>query len=196
VYLTPAPTRPRRRTVPQVRRWFRVSTHTHIYWAPTATSAALGLGSLQNGGAPSTSDGGSFALGNTEESLRALTLGLAERGAPGTRYDRRSGDGWVAGTTDHHYADALSHGRPVTLLASESSGAISTAFDLALRILDRQSRARGAIDATRYGTSRASHRRFYAHHLAAISAAIAHADALSVFADAAHRSHLLSVGLA
>jgi hypothetical protein len=29
-----------------------------------------------------------------------------------------------------------------------------------------------------------------------ISAAIAHADALSVFADAAHRSHLLSVGLA
>jgi hypothetical protein len=41
-----------------------------------------------------------------------------------------------------------------------------------------------------------SHRRFYAHHLAAISAAIAHADALSVFADVSHRSHLLSVGLA
>jgi hypothetical protein len=174
--------------------------HSYEYkcytWAPTATSAALGLGSRQNGGAPSTSDGGSFALGNTEESLRALTLGLAERGTPGTRYDRRSGDGWVAATTDHHYADALSHGRPVTLLASESSGAISTAFDLALRLLDRQSRARGALDATRYGTSRVSHRRFYAHHLAAISAAIAHADAVSIFTDAAHRSHLLSLGLA
>jgi hypothetical protein len=85
----------------------------------------------------------------------------------------------------------------ICILASESSGAISTAFDLALRLLDRQSRARGAIDATHYGTARASHRRFYAHHLAAISAAIAHADALSVFTDAAHRhrSHLLSVGL-
>jgi hypothetical protein len=55
-----------------------------------------------------------------------------------------------------------------------------------VRLLDRQSRARGAIDATHYGTARASHRRFYAHHLAAISAAIAHADALSVFTDAAH----------
>jgi hypothetical protein len=86
--------------------------------------------------------------------------------------------------------------RSPTCKVESSAGAISTAFDLALRLLDRQSRARGAIDATRYGTARASHRRFYAHHLAAISAAIAHADALSVFTDAAHRSHLLSVGLA
>jgi hypothetical protein len=180
-----------------------MSASVSICWSPNITlslektrSAAAELGVKANTICAASAHGGSFALGNTEESLRALTLGLAERGTPGTQYDRRSGDGWVAETTDHHYADALSHGRPVTLLASESSGAISTAFDLALRILDRKSRARGAIDATRYGTSRASHRRFYAHHLAAISAAIAHADALSVFADAAHRSHLLSVGLA
>jgi uncharacterized membrane protein len=44
--------------------------------------------------------------------------------------------------------------------------------------------------------SRASPRTFYAHHIAAISAAISHADVLSVFDDARHRSHLLSVGLA
>ena len=188
--------------VDYVPDFVRHGSPPHLYefkcytWAPHADSTALGLGSLRGGGAPSTSDGGAFALGNTEEALRALTLGLAERGTPGTRYDRRTGTGWVAATTRHHYADALSHGRPVTLLVSESSGAISPAFDLTLRVLDRQSRARGATDSTIYGTSRASPRTFYAHHLAAFSAAVAHADALSVFEDAAHRSHLLSVGLA
>jgi hypothetical protein len=65
-----------------------------------------------------------------------------------------------------------------------------------LAVGERRAGEEGDTHATRYGTARASHRRFYAHHLAAISAAVAHADALSVFTDAAHRSHLLSVGLA
>jgi hypothetical protein len=52
---------------------------------PPSLSAALGLGSLRNGGAPSYYDGGAFALGNTEESLRALNLGLAERGSHAPR---------------------------------------------------------------------------------------------------------------
>ena len=68
----------------------------------------------------------------------------------------------------------------VTLLVTESSGAISPTFDFCLRSLDREARAPGATDFTRYGESRASPRQFYAHHLAAISHAIVAADAMTI----------------
>ena len=86
-------------------------------------------------------------------------------------------------------------GNPVTLLVSETTGALSTAFVRCLRELGQQSRAPATHDSTRYGTSPASPRSYYAHHLAAISAAIVYADALTVLNAAAHLSFLLSVGL-
>ena len=53
----------------------------------------------------------------------------------------------------------------------------------------------GTHDATVYGTSRASPHCFYAHHVAAISSAIVHANALILLNAAASMSFKLSVGL-
>ena len=118
----------------------------------------------------------------------------AARGDPNTesQLDRVTGDGWVAESVDHDYADAQARGNPVTLLASESTGAISPTFDFCLRALDRESRALGATDFTRYGESRASPRQYYAHHLAAISHAIVAADATTIL----HVADAMSVDLA
>ena len=58
------------------------------------TRCALGNGSQRCGGAASTSDGHTFAFGNTEETLRASVYGLTARGAPhDPPLDRRTGVG-------------------------------------------------------------------------------------------------------
>ena len=46
-----------------------------------------------------------------------------------------------------------------------------------------------------YGTSRASPSSFYAHHVAAISAAVTRADAVVILNTAATMSFKLSIGL-
>ena len=123
-------------------------------------------------------------------------LGVSERGVPTDGpLDRRTGTGWVSATTDHDYADALSKGNGVSLLVTETSGALSTGFALLLRILGRQSRTHGARDSTCYGASRASPHTFFAHHIAAISSAIVFADATTVLNAASHLSYLLSAGM-
>ena len=136
-------------------------------------------------------------MGNTLESLIEQTIGVAARGDPTTQrqLDRRTGDGWVARTTNHDYADAQDRNNPVTLLATESSGAFSPTLELSLRALDRESRAPGALDNTRYGESRASPTRFYPHHAATISHAIVSADALTVRLAAASLSAALTTGV-
>ena len=161
------------------------------------TSVALGNGSRTHGGAASTADGGRFAFGNTEEKLRATVLGVAERGdrADGP-LDRRTGVGWVAASTKHDYADALSRGRSVTLLTSESSGAIAADYAACLRALDKQSRLPETQDSTRYGTSLSSPQSFYQHHVAAISAAIVGADADTIANKARSLSFMVSTGIA
>ena len=100
-------------------------------------------------------------MGNTLEALIERTIGVAARGDPATepQLDRVTGIGWVAASTDHDYADAQRRGNPVTLLVTESSGAISPTFDFCLRALDREAHAPGATDFTRYGASRASPQR-------------------------------------
>ena len=156
---------------------------------------ALGLGSADKGGAPSTTDGGVFAFGNTEEALRAKVFGLTARGerAQGP-LDRLTGAGWVA---ERHgdYADALSRGHGVVLMGSESTGALFPAFAAQLRVLGRAARAPGTHDSTVYGTGRASPSTFYAHDVAAISAAVTQADAVTVLNAAASMCFRLSIGL-
>ena len=67
---------------------------------------------------------------------------------------------------------------PVTLLVTETTGALSPTFDRALRALGKHAHARRppmtppAHPVSRYGLSRSSHRTFLAHHRAAISAAV------------------------
>ena len=164
-------------------------------YTPMVVGGALGNGSPGHGGAPSTTDGGDFAFGNTEEALRTKVFGLSERGdkAQGA-LDRRTGRGWV-GEKPGDYADALAKGHGVILLGCESTGALFTAFTLLLKALGRAANAPGTHDSTVYGSGRASPQGFYAHHVAAISSAVVNADALTVVNAASSMGFKLSVGM-
>ena len=114
------------------------------------------------------------------------------------------GTGWVLETLDHDYADAQRRGHPVTLLVTETTGALSPTFDRALRALGKHAHARRppmtppAHPVSRYGLSRSSHRTFLAHHRAAISAAVVLSQTVSqLFHGPAPRSplHRLAVRL-
>ena len=84
-------------------------------------------------------------MGNTEEALIVANLGVPERGAKADReadgpcdgpWRRAKGTGWVRETLDHDYADAQRRGHPVTLLVTETTGALSPTFEhRALRAL-------------------------------------------------------------
>jgi hypothetical protein len=184
--------------------FIRFGIHHHCYeykcYTPFLTSPALGHGSRTHGGAASTADGGRFALGNTEEALIVVTIGVDARGAPEEGPMQRAGEhagrGWVRATVDHDYADAQRRGNPVTLLVSESTGALSATFDGALRALAKQARAPTTHDSTVYGIARSSPHSFYAHHTAAISAAIALADAGTILRGTAAAAFRLVHGLA
>ena len=65
-----------------------------------------------------------------------------------------------------------------------------------LLALGKQARAPTTHDSTCYGTAPTSPSSFFAHHTAAISAAIVRADATSVMHAAAAMSFRLSMGLA
>jgi hypothetical protein len=180
----------------------RFAARPHCYeWkcvTPFLTSAqSLGRGSRAHGGSASTSDGGRFAMGNTEEALAVKTLGIMHsRGSPSDGpFSRLTGSGWVAATSAHDYVDAQRRGNGVTLLVSEVLGGLSPSTIKFLRALAAAARAPSATDSTVYGQSRASPRHHYTHHLAAISSAIVAADARIILNHAAHASYMLSVGL-
>ena len=96
--------------------------------------------------------------------------------------------GWVA-ARDGQYSDALRKHHRVTLLAAETSGALAPDFDRLLRVYGRAAARPSAKDSTVYGLSPSSPQRFYGHHTAAISAAIAFADAVTVVNEAARIQH-------
>ena len=89
--------------------------------------------------------------------LPALLIGLtAGARAIGPPFDRVTGVGWVAPTTQHDYRGAQANGVPVSLLITETTGARNTMLNGILRILTRAAKAIGTQDGTRYGLSRAS----------------------------------------
>ena len=147
-----------------------------------ASRGALGRGSAAHGGAASASDGHFIAFGNTEEHLITTVLGHAARG-DGRALDRTTGVGRVD-AKDGHYADALAKGHGVYLLVFESTGAMSAGVIRLLRSLAAAAKRPEVQDTTIYGAGRASPRTFYRHHLAAISSAIARADAQTVLRHA------------
>ena len=93
------------------------------------------------------------------------------------------------------YASALAKGHGVLLMGCESTGALFTAFALLLRTLGKASTAPGTHDSTVYGSSRASPKGFFAHHTAAISAAVTLADAAVILNTASSMSFKLSIGM-
>jgi len=81
----------------------------------------LGNGSQRCGGAASTTDGNSFAFGNTLEWLFAVVLGKKARGTPtDPPLDRRTGLGRVDATPGH-YRDALAKGPATSCTCSPPS---------------------------------------------------------------------------
>ena len=122
-------------------------------------------------------------------------LGLAARGNPDDRaLDRRTGAGRVD-AKGGDYADARSKGTAVTLLATESSGALSHCTVRLIRRLAAHVATPEGHDATVYGLrlSPSSPQSFYRHHLSAISSAIVHADALVVRAQAESYAFMLTL---
>ena len=164
-------------------------------YTPFKTSGAQGNGSLRHGGAASTTDGHSFAFGNTLEALRALVFGKKAVGQPNDPpLDRRTGQGRVDASPGH-YDDALAKGNIVHLLATESTGALSPDVIRLLRELAKTAQGTSGHDSTVYGLSRASPKSFFPHHLAAISSAIVCADARSIRNHAASLATQLSHGM-
>ena len=135
-------------------------------------------------------------MGNTLEHLIVEVLGVAARGADDDPpFDHATGLGRVAATVDHQYADAQRRGHRVTLLATESTGAISPTLHEQLRALDKASRLPTTQDSTIYGVARSSPRTHLTHHLAAISHAIVTADAATVLEFAAVLNARLTLDL-
>ena len=152
---------------------------------------------LGTGRGASTAEGGTHAMGNTEEKLLAQCVGVHARGDPLTDrpFDRRTGEGHLPATTGHDYEDALARGNGVTVFVAETTGAFNPPLEGTLRHLAALSRAPLSHDHTQYGTLRHSVRDFHAYHASAIAAAIAAAESRVIIDRAAHLSHALSLGL-
>ena len=141
-------------------------------------------------------EGHRFAFGSTEEAMRRKVYGLKERGEPGDPpLNRLTGHGRVL-ACDGDYADAISKGHGVLLLMTESTGALAKPVVMLLRSLARLATLPSGNDTTVYGSSRASPKAFFPHHVASISAAIAHAESETILAKAAHETFMLSLGVA
>ena len=165
-------------------------------FTPFRSRGALGRGSERCGGAASTTDGHSFAFGNTLENLRSIVYGRKAMGAPSDApLDRRTGVGRVDAAPGD-YRDALEKGNLVHLLASESTGALSPAVILLLKALAKSTQEVQGHDSTPYGLGRASPQSFFPHHLAAVSSAIVRADALAIRNNAAALAFSLAHGIA
>jgi hypothetical protein len=76
--------------------------------------------------------------------------------------DRRTGQGRVDATPGH-YHDALAKGNTVHLLATESTGALSSNVIRLLRELAKTAQGTSGHDSTVYGLSRASPKSFFPH---------------------------------
>ena len=141
---------------------------------------------MAGGGKPSTADGWRVAFGSTLEKLTFDVLGVSGRGAPGERWDRCAGTGYVAPFTGNDYADAQAKGHGVTLLTCETTGAVSPVLEALLRHLGKLARAHGTVDHTQYDTtSRSAPQTFYDHHLSSVAAAVVYADATTCLNAAA-----------
>ena len=143
-------------------------------------------------GAASTVEGWRFAFGRMEE-LRTRVLGHAARSLDHPQpLDRLTGVGRVE-CKRGDYSDAIDKGHGVHLYVLEPSGACDPALTSLLRTISKSVGLPGIQDSTVYGTSRASTRSFYYHHLAATSAAIVQQDALTIVSYAAAESFRLTL---
>ena len=148
--------------------------------APLVQTAPKGRGTRKTGGKPA-SVGHLYRFGSTEEKLRLKILGCRRRGRKQDGpLDHSTGKGWVERAKGDYYDAIHVKKHPTTLVATESSGAVSPDGVAYLRRLTRVVRTPDVSDTTIYGVSRASTQSFFRHHLAAWSAAIVITDARTV----------------
>ena len=117
------------------------------------------------------------AMGNTEESLVLLTLGVKQRGLPSERvHDHTSGIGYVA-PHDGDYSDGLAKGNTILLLISEVFGGVN---GTSLRFLTRLAHKFKGCNDVKYYDRGGREVSFFLHYARAIStaAAIGHARVL------------------
>ena len=94
-------------------------------------------------------------------------------------YDRRTGVGRLTHKRGD-YSSAADMGHRTHLHLIEPTGACSRSLTCLLRATSKSIGLPGIHDSTVYGTSRASPRTFYPHHLAAISSAVVTSDATTL----------------
>ena len=109
---------------------------------------------------------------------RPTALGCKEKGRPQDGpLNHATGKGWVKGVKGH-YHDALyvKRSRVVVWLVEATGGVCPHACAHGRRLAER-ARAKGGTDRTKYGSSRASTRSFYVHHMQQVSKAAVMYDA-------------------
>ena len=143
--------------------------------SPFTTVARAGQGGPHGGTVADV--GHHFAHGNTEEHLRLVNLGCAQRGHPhDPPFDHTTGRGYVA-AHDGVYVDAIRHkNNSVQLAIISSFGAFGRQSQRMLKFYSRRARdKKHGRDATRYSRYRPAS--YLSHHMQCLSTGIIMADA-------------------
>ena len=143
------------------------------------SSYQKGVGSKKNGGTYA-SVGHRYAFGNTHERYRMLILGTRRRGRKRDGpLNHKTGRGWSRYRTGA-YEDGMQKGARVTVLLTESTGAVSFDALKYVAYLSRRARGRKSRDSTSYGRSNTSATHFYTHHVQRLSMAAAIGDVKAI----------------
>ena len=148
--------------------------------SPTKAKQSAGNGSKEGGGAVA-SVGHRFGFGNTEEEYRVLILGCKEQGRKHQGpLDHATGKGWVK-QRDGQYKDALVHTRATVVpMIVETTGGVAPHSRRHCGLLTGRTRGKGAVDRTRYGSTRISPKSYFVHHTQRITKAAVMYDAKAI----------------
>ena len=141
---------------------------------------SAGKGSKEGGGAPA-SVGHLYGFGSTEEKYHQLIYGCRERGRQRDGpLDHATGKGWVKGVKGHYHDAIVVKRTRVCAMLVENLGGISKGGRAQLWALSERTKGRGAVDRTKYGSTRASPQSYYVHHAQQISKAAVMYDAMAI----------------
>ena len=101
--------------------------------------------------------------------------------------DHATGRGWVKGVKGHYHDAIVCKRTRVCAMLVEALGGIAPRGRAQLGALAQRTKGRGAVDRTKYGSTRASPKSYYVHHMQQISKAAVLYDAMAI------RKQLLSL---
>ena len=98
-----------------------------------------------------------YGFGSTEEKYHQLIYGCRERGRQRDGpLDHATGKGWVKGVKGHYHDAIVVKRTRVCAMLVENLGGISKGGRAQLWALSERTKGRGAVDRTKYGSTRAS----------------------------------------